>query len=139
LDVIKFSRALSHSSYGHLTWEWTRGIRSYFYPSVFALLYKLLDVLKIDERVLLILLPRILQALLATYADYRFYVWCNRKKWSLFIIATSWFWFYTGSRTLINSFEAALTTIALSYFPWGDRDGKLRCQSLKIVLKIVYL
>lgn len=92
---------------------------------MFAAIYKILDLLKIDERVLLILLPRIFQALLSAYADYRFYVWCNRKKWSLFIVATSWFLFYTGSRTLINSFEASLTTIALSFFPWGERDGKL--------------
>jgi GPI mannosyltransferase 3 len=71
-----------------------------------------------------ILAPRVLQALLSAYADYRFYRWCNRKKWSLFIIVTSWFWFYTGSRTLINTLEASLTTIALSYFPWGEFDGK---------------
>jgi GPI mannosyltransferase 3 len=114
-------------SYGSLTWEWIRGIRSYFYPAIFACIYKVLDFLNLDTRILLILLPRIFQALLSAYADYRFYVWNNRKKWSLFIILTSWFWFYTGSRTLINSFEAALTTIALSYFPWGEHDGIFNC------------
>lgn len=111
-------------SYGHLTWEWTKGIRSYFYPTLFAAIYKVLDVLKIDSRIFLILLPRIFQALIASYADYRFYVWCNRKKWSIFIIVTSWFWFYTGSRTFINSFEASLTTIALSFFPWSEYSGE---------------
>jgi GPI mannosyltransferase 3 len=45
-------------------------------------------------------------------------VWNGRKKWSAFLILTSWFWFYTGSRTLSNTVETALTTIALSYFPW---------------------
>lgn len=33
-------------------------------------------------------------------------------------MCTSWFWFYTASRTLTNTLETALTTIALSYFPW---------------------
>lgn len=126
-------------SYGHLTWEWTQGIRSYFYPTLFAILYKVLDVLKIDSRILLILLPRIFQAIISAYADYRFYNWCNRKKWALFIVATSWFWFYTGSRTLINTFEAALTTIALSFFPWSDYNGKLRTFLVNFMKLFKYL
>ncbi|KAL5988042.1 Mannosyltransferase aptg1 [Asimina triloba] len=28
--------------YGHLTWEWKKGIRSYLHPLIFALLYKIL-------------------------------------------------------------------------------------------------
>lgn len=37
--------------YGHLTWEWTtlRPIRSFFYPSLFIPLYKLLAVLNLDD------------------------------------------------------------------------------------------
>lgn len=38
------------------------------------------------------------------------------------MIVSSWFWFYTGSRTLANTVETALTSIALSYFPW--QSGK---------------
>lgn len=111
-------------SYGHFTWEWTRGIRNYLYPGLIAAIYKVLDILKLDTAAYLIFAPRVLQALLSAYADYRFYTWCNHKKWSLFIVVTSWFWFYTGSRTLINTLEASLTTIALSFFPWGEFDGK---------------
>lgn len=106
--------------YGHLTWEWTHGIRSYIYPSIIAGLYKLLALVKLDCVELLVLLPRVLQALLSAYSDYRFYVWSNRSKWSIFLIATSWFWFYTASRTLANTLEASLTVIALSYFPWSN-------------------
>lgn len=75
-----------------------------------------------DKVELLILLPRVAQALLSAFADYRFYKWSGKSKWGAFILCTSWFWFYTGSRTLTNTLEAAMTTIALSYYPWHSRD-----------------
>lgn len=34
--------------YGYLTWEWVLGLRSYLYPSLIALLYKLLEVVRLD-------------------------------------------------------------------------------------------
>ncbi|XP_017864281.1 PREDICTED: GPI mannosyltransferase 3 isoform X1 [Drosophila arizonae] len=104
--------------YGYLTWEWVKGIRSYVYPLIIAGIYKLLALLQLDSAQLLVLLPRLLQATLTAYSDYRFYVWTGKRKWALFLILVPWFWFYTGSRTLSNTLEASLTTIALSYFPW---------------------
>ncbi|SPP84917.1 GPI mannosyltransferase 3 isoform X1 [Drosophila guanche] len=104
--------------YGYLTWEWVQGIRSYVYPLLIAGLYKVLALLHLDSVQLLVLLPRILQATLTAYSDYRFFVWTGKRKWALFLILVPWFWFYTGSRTLANTLEASLTTIALSYFPW---------------------
>uniref|UniRef100_A0A182PZW1 Mannosyltransferase n=1 Tax=Anopheles farauti TaxID=69004 RepID=A0A182PZW1_9DIPT len=106
--------------YGHLTWEWTAGIRSYAYPALFAGLYKLLALCGLDTVELLTLLPRVLQACLSAYADYRFHVWCKRSKWSLFLLAFSWCWFFVASRTLANTLEASLTMIALSHFPWNS-------------------
>uniref|UniRef100_A0A182SM66 Mannosyltransferase n=1 Tax=Anopheles maculatus TaxID=74869 RepID=A0A182SM66_9DIPT len=106
--------------YGHMTWEWTAGIRSYVYPAVFAGLYKLLALCGLDTVQLLTLTPRLLQALVSAYADYRFHVWCNRTKWSTFLVVSSWCWFYVGSRTLANTLETSLTMIALSYFPWAS-------------------
>ena len=41
-------------SYGYLTWEWKVGIRSYAYPLLFATLYKLLDILGLDNRLMLV-------------------------------------------------------------------------------------
>lgn len=108
--------------YGYLTWEWTKGIRSYIYPMVISSVYKILEYLKLDEVEFLVLVPRILQALLTAYSDYRFYIFSGKTKWSVFILATSWFIFYTGSRTLINTVEMNLTTIALSYFPFYSED-----------------
>ncbi|XP_044756159.1 GPI mannosyltransferase 3 [Coccinella septempunctata] len=113
--------------YGYLTWEWEKGIRSYVYPVFFTILYKLLAILQLDTATLIILLPRILQAILTAYSDICFYEWTGRRKWAVFCIATSWFSFYMGSRTLINSFETAISTIALSLFPWPGtgKDEKL--------------
>ncbi|KAF3961618.1 hypothetical protein CMV_013780 [Castanea mollissima] len=34
--------------YGHLTWEWKKGIRSYLHPVLFAVLYKVLSLLGLD-------------------------------------------------------------------------------------------
>ncbi|XP_059620230.1 GPI mannosyltransferase 3-like [Phlebotomus argentipes] len=109
--------------YGYLTWEWTQGIRSYLQPLIFAGVYKVLDLFHVNCVFALTLLPRVLQALLSAYADWRFYKWCQCSKWSLFVVATSWFWFYTGSRTIINSAEASLTTIALSFYPWRGESA----------------
>ncbi|XP_066245017.1 GPI mannosyltransferase 3 [Euwallacea similis] len=104
--------------YGHLTWEWHQGIRSYGYPLLFALLYKVLYTLGLDSPQVVIYVPRIAQALLSAYSDLCFYRWSGTKKWAVFSICSSWFWFYTCSRTLINTFETSFTTIALSHFPW---------------------
>ncbi|XP_067644783.1 GPI mannosyltransferase 3-like [Eurosta solidaginis] len=104
--------------YGYLTWEWRQGIRSYIYPLIIAVFYKALALLNLDNVQLLIILPRILQATLTTYSDYRFFVWSGKRKWAVFLILVPWFWFYTGSRTLSNTLETSLNTIALSYFPW---------------------
>lgn len=95
-----------------------KGVRSYLYPLLVAGIYKVLALLQLDQVELLILLPRVAQALLSAFADYRFYQWTGKSKWGGFILCTSWFWFYTASRTLTNTLETALTTIALSYFPW---------------------
>lgn len=109
--------------YGYLTWEWTKGIRSYIYPSIIALVYKFLSFINLDTVGFLVLVPRILQALLSSVADYRFYIWTGKKKWALFLAVIQWFWFYTASRTLSNTVETALTTIALSYFPWSNEGN----------------
>ncbi|KAL1505327.1 hypothetical protein ABEB36_004918 [Hypothenemus hampei] len=110
--------------YGHLTWEWRVGIRSYIYPLIFAIIYKFLYLFGLDSPWAVIYFPKIAQAILSAYADLSFYEWSGTKKWAIFTLTTSWFWYYCGSRTLINTFEAALTTIALSKFPWQGKTDK---------------
>ncbi|XP_065157206.1 GPI mannosyltransferase 3-like [Atheta coriaria] len=104
--------------YGYLSWEWTKGIRSYLHPGIIAIVYKILQLIGVDSTEMLIYVPRLLQATLSAFSDYCFWKWCGRTKWSMFCIGISWFWFYTASRTLLNTFETCLTTIALSTFPF---------------------
>lgn len=110
--------------YGHLTWEWHEGLRSYGFPFLFAILYKVLKVFGLDSAMAVIYVPRIFQAVLSAYSDLCFYRWSGRRVWAVFTISTAWFPFYMGSRTLINTFEASLTTIALSKFPWVGKKNE---------------
>lgn len=108
--------------YGYLTWEWEEGIRSYLYPSLIAILYRILATVSLDTPYLLVTLPRIFQAILVGYSDYRFYHWTGCKM-ALLVLCTNWYWYYCATRTLINSVETALTIIALSIFPWRDYNS----------------
>ncbi|XP_049878711.1 GPI mannosyltransferase 3 [Pectinophora gossypiella] len=109
--------------YGALTWEWQKGIRSYLCPSIVAAVYYILKLTGLDYPEALIFLPRILQAVLSTAADYSFYKWTGGRKWALFLIITSWFWFYTSGRTILQTTETALVVLALSVFPF--KSGRL--------------
>jgi len=40
-----------------LTWEWRNGLRGYIYPTVFAVIYKLLGILRMDSRTLVVCMP----------------------------------------------------------------------------------
>lgn len=109
--------------YGYLTWEWTAKIRSYVYPFLISLLYRLLAVVSLDNVVTLTLLPRLFQAVICAYADYRFFKW-TKNKWMLYSLCINWYWYYCATRTLINSIETSFTIIALSIFPWRNSSIK---------------
>ena len=110
--------------YGYATWEWIEGIRGYAYPLLFSILYQLLSLLKLDYAILLIALPRILQACLSSYADISLFIFSGRlfgrtiAFYSYALQLSSWFIFYTGSRTLTNTTEMALVVIALGSYNW---------------------
>jgi len=110
--------------YGYATWEWIEGIRGYAYPMVFSILYQLLSFLKLDYAILLIVLPRVLQACLSVYADISLFIFSERlfgrtiAFYSYALQLSSWFVFYTGSRTLTNTTEMALVLIALGSYNW---------------------
>lgn len=109
--------------YGYLTWEWREGIRSHIYPFLISIVYRILKFIHLDYVSLLTTMPCVLQALLSAYADYRFYIW-TRNKWALFTLCTNWYWYYCAPRTLLNTLETSLTTIALSIFPWRDSGSR---------------
>lgn len=59
--------------YGHLTWEWKKGIRSYLHPMLFAVLYKVLALLRLDSPLFMMKAPRMLQSILSAFGDLYFY------------------------------------------------------------------
>ncbi|PPD94583.1 hypothetical protein GOBAR_DD08396 [Gossypium barbadense] len=87
--------------YGHLTWEWEEGIRSYLHPIMFALFYKLLALLRLDTPCVMIKAPRLLQSIFS----------------ALFSQLANWFMFFCFNRTFSNSLETTLTLVGLYYWP----------------------
>ncbi|KAG0325366.1 hypothetical protein BGZ99_000732 [Dissophora globulifera] len=110
---------------GYLTWEWHVALRSVLHPALFAGLYKTLVLLGLDDGALFIYAPRLLQSFFAAVADFYTYRFANRlfdspttASWTLFLSVTSWWNFFCSTRTLANSLEAALTIVALYYWPF---------------------
>lgn len=119
---------------GDTTWVWSKGIRNYMHPLSVVILYSVLQFFGLDYVEYLILAPRIRQATLTAYSDYCFYRWNQNSKWS-----TSWFWFYTGSRTLLNTVETCLSTIAFSLYPTHPFKSKNSNKFLWIVALVCFI
>ncbi|XP_076239805.1 phosphatidylinositol glycan anchor biosynthesis class B [Calliopsis andreniformis] len=109
--------------YGYLTWEWITKIRSYIYPFLIHIIYQILAFISLDYVWMLTTIPRIFQAIISAYGEYRFYKWTNNK-WTLYSLCINWYWYYCATRTLMNTIETACTMIALSVFPWRDSNNK---------------
>ncbi|RDB21083.1 GPI mannosyltransferase 3 [Hypsizygus marmoreus] len=126
--------------YGHLTWEWLapKPIRSILYPALNVPIYWTLKYSGLaEDRLigdwLLIYSPRLLHGILAAATD----IWlCEvTRRWlghqyvstALFLSMTSFFHALSLSRSLSNSLETSLTTIAFAYYPW-DASSKLSPQ-----------
>ena len=121
---------LNSVTYGYMTWEWKAGIRGFFYPLLFASIYKILHFINYDSvhllvsscifypdnftseshfvflillwLVLQIWLPRVFQALLAAFADVKFF----------FLIRT------------LESRDVA-TWMVRRRFVWGNKRGEV--------------
>ncbi|KAF9425864.1 hypothetical protein BGZ94_007151 [Podila epigama] len=116
--------------YGYLTWEWDVALRSVLHPALFAALYKILAILGLDGGAFFIYAPRILQAFFAALGDLYAYRFAQRlfrhqpvANWTLFLSVVSWWNFFCSIRTLANSTEAALTIIALYYWPFASTSN----------------
>ncbi|KAF8590085.1 glycosyltransferase family 22 protein [Ramaria rubella] len=113
--------------YGRLTWEWRVNppIRSVFFPMLFAPVYWVLKVASLDGSDMLIWAPKIVQGLFASITDIAICrlarnVLGERYVPTAFILSlTSLFHLQALSRTLSNSLETSLTTLALSDWPFS--------------------
>lgn len=121
--------------YGHLTWEWERGIRSYLHPMIFALLYKILAIFKLDTVLFMAKTPRLLQSIFAAIGDLYLYKLADRifgkhvSRWALFCQMSNWFMFFCITRTLSNSLETVLITVSLFYWPCHNFRSSQACDS----------
>ncbi|XP_067161602.1 GPI mannosyltransferase 3 isoform X3 [Apteryx mantelli] len=126
-------------NYGYLTWEWENGLRGYSYPLIFASIYKVLQLLAKDDVQLLIWVPRLVQALLAAFADVKLYSLVRHlenaetAKWVYFCQLCSWFTWYSCTRTLTNTMETLLTIFALSYYPIKGSKMGSSCKYLTLI------
>jgi len=128
--------------YGYLTWEWHEGLRGFTFPVLFASVFQSLNSLGLDSRNAIIFAPRLLQAVLAAFGDFFVFKLSGKlfgresATWSLLCNCLSWFTFYCITRTLTNSTETILTTIALYQWPW---DPKLPQDSTSnLLLSLVF-
>ncbi|XP_073509102.1 GPI mannosyltransferase 3 isoform X1 [Phyllobates terribilis] len=109
--------------YGYLTWEWSEALRGFTYPLLFAAVYKVLYWFGKDDVSLLIWFPRLIQAVFSSIADVKLYSVMrqmentNVAKWVYFSQLCSWFTWFCSSRTLTNTMETVLGTLALHYYP----------------------
>ncbi|EOR01573.1 GPI mannosyltransferase 3 [Wallemia ichthyophaga EXF-994] len=106
--------------FGYLTWEWENRIRSVAYPAIYAVGYTLGDWANIPVQVT----PKILNALFAAIQDIALIAFMrreygNEKAMSYTLLAfTNVYDLYTRHRSLSNTAEAALTSVALFYWPF---------------------
>ncbi|KAF9246445.1 glycosyltransferase family 22 protein [Melanogaster broomeanus] len=137
--------------YGHLTWEWVspQPLRSMLYPAVNIPMYWLLKVSNFDVYPSLVVAgPRVIHGLLAALTDV--WVWklssivisgVSGKDIAIhaalpcFLSLTSFFHSLSLSRSLSNSLETSLTTVALGYFPWDIASASSSLLDLCVVLQ----
>lgn len=118
--------------FGYRTWEWIVGIRSYISILWIVMVYKTLTLFSLDTLQLLIWSPRFLQTLFSTYSDYYFVRWiqkhskCSNVFWPAACYVSCPFLAYCSTRTLVNTLETNLTTIALYYYPWSSNNKDVR-------------
>ena len=112
--------------YGHLTWEWERGLRGYAHVTIFAAVFKLAAWLGVDNTFVIAWGPRVAQAAIAGVGDVlthqlarRWFQSDTAARYATFCSLACWFNWFCAVRTFSNCLEAVLTTGALVYWPWG--------------------
>ncbi|KAJ8568702.1 hypothetical protein K7X08_028235 [Anisodus acutangulus] len=149
-QVLEVAHQISFG-YGHLTWEWEKGIRSCLHPMIFAALYKVLAFFHLDKPWFMIRIPRLLQSVFSAFGDLYLFklsqeIFGDRvAKFTLFSQLTNWFMFFCITRTLSNSLETVLTIVSLYYWPcirpsaskisWGSRKWALAIAALACAIR----
>ena len=99
--------------YGHLTWEWKEGIRSFLFPSMFVYLFELMKLLHIDTPFLVRIIPRLLMCAIQAIQDLFVLEEGGEKAFITYIFL--WPTAYIGTRTLSNTLESLLFVLLYKY------------------------
>ncbi|KTW32122.1 uncharacterized protein T551_00804 [Pneumocystis jirovecii RU7] len=125
--------------YGYLTWEWREGIRDVVHPAIFSVIYWLLKLIKCDSPYLIIICPKLLQAIFTAISDF-YTVKFSRKLydekvslWTLFVFITSPFSVFFGYRIFSNALEAVFITCALYYWPLDFEKKQMKNLRLSFI------
>ncbi|KTW30149.1 hypothetical protein T552_00627 [Pneumocystis carinii B80] len=116
--------------YGYLTWEWREGIRDFTHPFIFSIVYWLLKLTKYDSPYLIIIFPKLLQAIFAAISDFytiKLSLKLHNERvslWTLFIVITSPFNVFFGYRTFSNTLETVFIICALYYWPLNFKNSQ---------------
>ncbi|KAJ2377352.1 glycosylphosphatidylinositol anchor biosynthesis [Coemansia sp. RSA 2607] len=111
--------------YGYITWEWRHALRGFAHPMLFAAVYRLLALLRLDDTALILAAPYVLVAVIAATVDYATFAFARRlagnqvASWAVLCSALSWTMGSGIVRPLVNSAETALTAAAFVYWPWN--------------------
>lgn len=125
--------------YGYLTWEWKEGLRGWTFPLIYAASYKFLALFGVDTATFLVVVPRLVQSCFASFGDLFLYKLAVKRfdlqtgRWTLICYLISWFTFYSVTRTLTNSLETVLTTIALYYWPCNSKENNNNKEIIKSI------
>lgn len=115
--------------YGHLTWEWAAGLRSYAHPLLFTPGLLLLRLLRLDSPAAVQLAPRATQAVLSLVHDavlmafVRSHLPTHLHLPTMLISCLSWFNCFTHSRPFSNSVESTLHLAVLAAWPRINRPA----------------
>eukprot|EP00961_Rhodomonas_salina_P031582 425558-Rhodomonas_salina.1 len=115
--------------YGHLTWEWRRGIRTYSHPLIYASAFKILAIFGLDSPFMVGIAPGFISALFAALGDIATLHLALRlfgeetARLALLLQLGSACYFYCMARPLINAVETTLTTAAFSFWPWNHHTS----------------
>ena len=108
--------------YGYLTWEWQQGIRSFSYPLLYSLVYKICSTLQLPYACI-IYLPKAVDAIIASIGEYYMYKLAQKlfrkevlARLTIILSLLSSFNWYCSTRSFSNTLELHLTTIAMYFY-----------------------
>jgi phosphatidylinositol glycan class B len=113
---------IAHSlafGYGYQTWEWKSdiAIRSYLYPFIISLIYRILAFFNLDTASILINSATLFQTFLVFLGDLAYLKFLHGHKLIFLILLcrfTCWYTMYSSPRLLINNLEEILFICSLA-------------------------